>query len=42
MLMSLDLILAFLELYYDSLAWQGGSGSYPGHNILLAADLFQI
>lgn len=35
MLMSLDLILAFLEPYYDSLAWRGGSGSYPEHNILL-------
>lgn len=35
MLISLDLILAFLEPYYDSLAWRGGSGSYPEDNILL-------
>lgn len=39
MLMSLDLILAFLELCYDSLAQWGGSGSYPEHNILLSNQL---
>lgn len=35
MLMSLDLILAFLEPSSGSLARRGGSGSYPQQNILL-------